>query len=248
VRPQIMVVMPAYNEGEGIGGFLDEIVQAFAGRRVRILVVDDASTDGTAAAVTTAREGGVPVEVLVNASNRGHGPSTIRALRSGLEEGADVVVAVDGDGQFLGQDIAAVAECAMVEDVAVEGCRFDRSDPWFRRFVSSGTRLLVRTASGASPRDANTPLRAYPSPLLRSLLGRIPDDLATPNLIISALLRIDGHPIVEIPVRSLPRRGADATGSTWGRRARLLPTRRFISFCRRALTQWLRLRGGARLS
>jgi len=245
MTPQTVVVMPAFNEAEGIGEFLDEIVQAFPEGHVRIIVVDDASSDGTAAAVTAAGERGVPVRVVVNKSNRGHGPSTLRALRCGLKEGADVIVAVDGDGQFLGTDIAAVAERTVHGIVPVEGCRFNRSDPWFRRFVSASTRLLVRVTSGSSPLDANTPLRAYPPALLRSLLERLPDDLATPNLIVSAMLRRDGVAVIEVPVRSLPRRGSQSSGSTWGQRAHFFPSRRFITFCWRALAQWTRLRGGA---
>jgi dolichol-phosphate mannosyltransferase len=248
MKPRIAVVMPAFNEAEGIVGFLEEIVQAFQEGQVSVLVVDDASTDGTAATVTAAAERGLPVRVVVNQPNRGHGPSTLRALRCGLDEGVDVVVAVDGDGQFLGTDIAAVAVRAQAEGVPVEGCRFDRSDPWFRRLVSGVTRLLVRAASGTNPQDANTPLRAYPATLLQALLDRLSKDLVTPNLIISALLRRDGVTIIEMPVRSLPRRGSTAAGSTWGQRVHILPSRRFIMFCWRAFTQWARLRGGTRVS
>jgi glycosyltransferase involved in cell wall biosynthesis len=242
---QTVVVMPAFNEAEGIGGFLDEIVQAFPEGHVRVIVVDDASSDGTAAVIIAAGERGVPVRVVVNGFNRGHGPSTLRALRCGLEEGADVIVAVDGDGQFLGTDIAAVAERAGCGIVPAEGCRSDRPDPWFRHLVSAVTRLLVRAASGSSPLDANTPLRAYPPSLLQSLLDRLPDDLVTPNLIISAMLRRDEIAVIEVPVQSLPRRGSQASGSTWGQRAHLLPSRRFIIFCWRAFAQWTWLRGGA---
>ncbi len=237
--------MPAFNEAEGIAEFLEEIVQSFPRGQVQIVVVDDASTDGTSAAVTRAADRGLPARAVVNELNFGHGRSTLRALQYGLREGADVIVSVDGDGQFLGEDIAAVAELARRSTTAVEGCRFNRSDPWFRGLVSAVTRVLVRTASGSSPVDANTPLRAYPAPLLQSLIDRLPDNLVTPNLIISAMIRREGVDVIEIPVRSLPRRGTEISGSTWGQRVSVLPSLRFITFCWRAFVQWAQLRGGA---
>ena len=95
----IVVAMPAYNEAEGIPEFLHEISVAFSGLDLQFVVVDDCSADGTANVV---KDLGLPgMHALRNEVNSGHGPSTLRALQEALDLGGDIIVAVDGDGQFL---------------------------------------------------------------------------------------------------------------------------------------------------
>jgi dolichol-phosphate mannosyltransferase len=239
---RVAVVMPAWNEAEGIAGFLDELQDALSGWAVEFVVVDDCSSDGTAAAVQAAGQRGTSVSVLSNDVNRGHGPSTMRALRAGLATGADVVVAIDGDGQFIGSDVArVVARIAAGDTQVVEGVRADRGDALYRRLTSEVTRALVWSRAHTLPADANTPLRAYRPDLLRRLLDRVPPDAMTPNLIISALCRKWRVALAEVPVNSRPRRGVSVQGTTWGARRAGLPSRRFVTFCLRATGEWVRL-------
>lgn len=234
-----VVVMPAFDEADGITGFLTEILDAFESVHVSIRIIDDCSSDGTAHGVAELASRGLPVHVTSNRANLGHGPSTVAALREGLASGAEVVVTVDGDGQFLGRDIAAVARAVVPGGrMVVEGVRTVRSDPLYRRVVSLGTRALVRVACGVTPEDANTPLRGYPREVLNGLLSRLPSEPMVPNLMISALTRADGIRVLQIPVRSMPRRGASTVGTSWGGIGRMLPSRRFIRFCRAAITDW----------
>ena len=239
---KVTVVMPAWNEAEGIEGFLEELDSALAEWTTEFIVVDDRSTDGTALSARAAGQGGVRVSVLPNDMNRGHGPSTMRALRAGLASGADIIVAIDGDGQFLGPDVRrVVAVLAEGTGQVVEGVRSGRGEAAYRRATSEVTRALVWTRARRLPADANTPLRAYRPEVLGRLLDRVPPDAMTPNLIISALSRKWDVPLVEVPVASRPRRGASAHGTTWGARRASLPSRRFVEFCLRATGEWVRL-------
>ena len=238
-----VVVMPAFNEADGISEFLGEVVASFPGQSVRVIVVDDASRDETFDLVRGLTATGLPVEVVTNDMNLGHGRSTRRALLAGLNAGGDVIVAVDGDGQFRGEDIASVARIVAEGRAQVaEGVRVGRDDPTYRKAVSAGTRWLVWRAAGTSPRDANTPLRAYRPDVLRELLSMIPEDALTPNLAISTLVRRHEMVLVEIEVESLVRRGKTAVGSTWGASRQLFPNRRFIRFCRDSIRQWRKFR------
>lgn len=239
---RFVVVMPAYNEAEGMAEFLEEIVAAFAAGEVSVVVVDDASRDGTRAVVERLQAGGFPVQAFVNEVNLGHGPTTIRALTAGVESDAEVIVAVDGDGQFTGEGIAMVAQSLLVDHVdVVEGVRNGRSDPPYRTAVSAATRQLVKSATGVRPRDANTPLRAYRRERLSEVLLALPKDAMTPNLLISARTRRDNWVVREVDVASLQRRGASGVGTTWGPSLALLPSRRFLRFCWNALLQWRRI-------
>jgi len=233
--------MPAWNEAEGIADFIQEISEALAQWPHRFIVVDDCSTDGTAEVVRKLGHQGIDSVVVTNARNRGHGPSTITALRLGLDAGTPSIIAVDGDGQFRGIDIAHVVQALLEQDAdVVEGIRRDRNDPMFRRVVSALTRIMVWTRVRRWPGDANTPLRAYTAPALAQLVASVPEDAATPNLLISAMCRAGGLAVIELPVTSISRRGDNEVGNTWGTRRKAIPSKRFLTFCGKAAIEWVR--------
>lgn len=235
----VAVVMPAYNEEAGIPGFLREIVAAMSGLEVRLFVADDCSTDRTGA-VLDGLTAELPLTVLPGERNAGHGPTTLRALSAGLASGADVIVAVDGDGQFVGSDMRTLVDMLLMRGAdIIEGVRTGRDDPIFRRVTSWTTRSLVQLRAHERPQDANTPLRVYRPEVLARLLSAVPADAMTPNLLISALARSSRLVILEVPVSSIPRRGGDPGGSTWRAKRQSVPSRRYVDFCIKAGRQWV---------
>ena len=237
----VVVAMPAYNESEGIPEFLEEIRVNFADLDLQIVVVDDCSQDDTARVV---KDLGIPgMHAVRNDINSGHGPSTIRALSEALDLGGDVVVAVDGDGQFRGSDMRRLVNVLMATDLEiVEGIRSHRDDPWFRRITSAATRQMVRSRAGEAVLDANTPLRVYRREALARLLRGLPDSqMAVPNLAFSVLTRRWGIRVAAIPVASLPRRGSTSESITWKQKRSWLPSRRYVTFCAGATRQWIGL-------
>jgi glycosyltransferase involved in cell wall biosynthesis len=236
----IAVVMPAWNESEGIVGFIDELLTALAEWQPRVIIINDSSTDETELRLQELVDRGLPVQFSTNEANSGHGPSTIRALQLGLVSGAQRVISIDGDGQFVGEDVARLVSISLEgrQDI-VEGVRTSREDPAYRKFVSATTRTLVWTRSRSWPKDANTPLRVYRPEILADLLEVIPASASTPNLLISALSRRWPISLAEVEVTSIPRRGSDSNGSTWGIKRKALPSKRFVSFCRKAIREWI---------
>lgn len=236
----IAVVMPAWNEAQGITGFLTELQDALSRWDPVFIVVDDCSSDRTAEVAAAVAETGIRCQVHRNDRNLGHGPTTLRALRLGADLEPEAVIAIDGDGQFIGADVAAVVERLLVSSAdVVEGVRRERGDPLYRRLVSASTRTLVWTRAHERPADANTPLRAYRPEVLTRLLATLPPSASTPNLLISALCRQWGLRVIELPVRSIPRRGPDKQGSTWQNRRASLPSKRFVRFCVNAAQEWV---------
>ena len=239
---RVAVVMPAWNEEEGIAEFIRELDSALGRHDAVFIVIDDASTDATVLRLEELMASGVRIEYQTNPENSGHGVSTVRALELGLAKNPDRVVSLDGDGQFLGCDVLRTLEASLVEDTdVVEGVRTDRGEPLYRRMTSLGTRCLVWMRSGKWPADANTPLRVYKPDALQALLDIVPSGNLTPNLMISVVTRRRNLRLVEVPVRSIPRRGTSSIGSTWGSAPLQLPSRRFLIFCWRAFTGWMTL-------
>lgn len=94
---KLIINIPAYNESMAIGKTIQGIPRSFDGiSEVLVQVVDDGSSDGTA---KVAREAGADIIVQHN-TNRRLGIVFNSAVRSALENGADLMVNIDADGQF----------------------------------------------------------------------------------------------------------------------------------------------------
>ena len=138
----LSLVIPAFNEGLGIGRAVAEAVAALARftHSFEVLVVDDGSTDDTATVVVElARENG-RVRLLKHEENRGYGA----ALRTGFEAARyDYIAFTDADCQFDLADLEPLLALAIDKGIAV-GRREKRQDIARRRFFSWGYNCLVR--------------------------------------------------------------------------------------------------------
>jgi glycosyltransferase involved in cell wall biosynthesis len=100
---RVAVVVPAFDEERLIGTTLSGIPDFVD----RILVIDDASRDGTA---ERARASGDPrVEVVSHARNQGVGAAILTGYRRALDEGIDVTCVMAGDNQMDPADLEAIA-------------------------------------------------------------------------------------------------------------------------------------------
>ena len=115
-RSDAWVVIPAYNEAPVIGGVVAGVRAFFP----RVLVIDDASSDDTAA---IARAAGA--YTATHPINLGQGAALQTGFEAALARGARYVVTFDADGQHDPADAAAMVDRARAEDLAfVLGSRF----------------------------------------------------------------------------------------------------------------------------
>jgi glycosyltransferase involved in cell wall biosynthesis len=231
--PSVAVAIPAYNEAEGIGEFLREIdaaVAPVAGSLV-LVVVDDVSTDDTVAAAEATRDD-LSGELIVTrrAVNGGHGPAAVDAYNLALDTGAQLILGVDGDGQFLGTDLRRVL--VLLEDGGdgVCGVRRFRYDPWFRMLMTKLLRLYIGRYFGVPTRDANCPLRGYRADLLDELLHWVPAEALIPNVHLAVLAARRGATLVEVDVNHRVRRGSSETGTMFASSARWGMFKRLVNF------------------
>ncbi len=234
--------MPVFNEASGIIDFVSELNLIFKDYDMKIFIVDDYSNDKTPDILAELEQSAQIGGWFRNPKNLGHGPSTLKAINLGIQSGAEKIITVDGDGQFLGSDIKKVFDHLNTDISVVEGARINRQEPLFRKFVTFIVRYLVFAKSLSLPKDANTPLRAYHSSVARQILATIEKDCPIPNLVISVILRKEKVSITETIVRSQPRRGVEKSGTTWNQKHRHLPSLRFLKFCNTSFRYWLRQR------
>lgn len=138
-------ILPAFNEERRVG----EVVREVRGMGVDVAVVDDGSTDGTAAA---AREAGAVV--LEHIRNRGKGMALFTGFEWAREEGYELALTMDADGQHAASDIPAFLAAwrrtragVIVGDRTGEAAKMPRGrravDRWMARSLSKLTRQWV---------------------------------------------------------------------------------------------------------
>jgi glycosyltransferase involved in cell wall biosynthesis len=107
-RELVTIVIPAFNEGEGIGAVLGRLKEELGGQVAEIIVVDDGSTDGTAEAAAA-----TGVRVISHPNNRGYGAALKTGIRAARTE---LILTMDADGQHRLEDVAALCEAACAAD------------------------------------------------------------------------------------------------------------------------------------
>ncbi len=207
---RVLVIVPAYNESASLPGVLASLREHAP--ECDVCVVDDGSTDGTAAA---ARAFGA--RVLASPLNLGIGGAVQTGYLWAREHGYDVAVQVDGDGQhdprYVGAAVTAVTEGA---DLVV-GSRFLARDG----FQSTGLRRagirylswFLRLRCGARVTDPTSGFRAAGRRTLELFASEYPSDYPEPESVGLAVRA--GLVVREIPVTMRARKHGRSTIGAW---------------------------------
>jgi glycosyltransferase involved in cell wall biosynthesis len=162
-----VVVVPTYNEAAALPALLDAVLES--GADVDILVVDDASPDGTGRFADEYAARHARVSVLHRPGKMGLGSAYRDGFRLALQRGADAVVEMDADHSHNPKYLAPILACLEVDADVVIGSRYVdgvRVENWpFRRLLLSRfANYYVNFATGISSReisDATSGYRAY---------------------------------------------------------------------------------------
>lgn len=167
MRPEISVVVPAYNEVESLPPLFAELRDALAstGRTWELIVVDDGSTDGSRELIEREAERDDRVRAFVLERNAGQSA----ALAAGLGRvRGDIVVTLDADLQNDPADLPKLLAALANADV-VSGVRAKRQDTWVR-LVSSRIANAVRRGVLKDPvTDIGCSFKAYRREVLEGL-------------------------------------------------------------------------------
>jgi glycosyltransferase involved in cell wall biosynthesis len=147
--------IPAYNEESMIADVIKRTLKYVD----KVVVCDDGSTDKTAL-----RSENAAATVIKHEKNLGKGAAMKSLFRCAKELGADVVVTIDGDGQFLPEDIPKLLSPILEENFdIVIGNRFDNNNemPSYRKIGNKVLDKMANIASELSFRDTQSGFRAY---------------------------------------------------------------------------------------
>jgi len=155
-------VLPTLNEAENLAAVVARLREVAPDAAV--LVVDDASTDGTARIADGLAGADPAVRVLHRRGKKGYGESLTEGFRAALDSGADVVASMDCD--FSHEPAALPSLLAAIEEAdVVIGSRYVPGGSvnfgLYRRSLSAAANAFVRALFGLSVRDCTSGFRAY---------------------------------------------------------------------------------------
>ena len=189
----VSVIIPAYNEEEGIASVVAGVLAGGAWREV--LVVDDGSNDRTAERAASAG-----ARVVRHPYNKGNGA----AVKTGVREATgDVVLLMDADGQHDPADAARIVAPVGVHDMVI-GARSARDQDLVRALGNGVFKAVASWLTGRPIPDLTCGFRAARRDRMLEVLHLLPNGFSYPTTSCLAFLKA-GHNVAFEPIRARPR-------------------------------------------
>lgn len=209
MKPEVSIIIPAYEEEDRLGSSLEKIVAYLRGEapNTEIIVVDDGSKDGTAESAERffSEVSDIPARVIRYEQNRGKG----YAVKTGLQAAtADIALFSDAD---LSTPIAEMPK--LIDpirtgkyDITFGSRALDRSligthQPWRREQGGKVFNLVVRTLTGLPFWDTQCGFKAFNLTKFRPLLDLMQIDRFGFDVEFLYVANLHGLRLEEIPVR-----------------------------------------------
>lgn len=202
----VSLIIPAYNEENGIGGVLDRLLEDMEGSGLtyEIIVVDDGSRDGTAAALAP-YEGAITL--LRHPENKGYGASLKTGIRRARYE---LICITDADGTYPNERIPELVEhMATRGDSMVVGARTGEhvAIPLIRRPAKWVLGRLANFVASQHIPDLNSGLRVFERAVALRMFNILPDKFSFTTTITLAMLT-NGYPVSFVPINYHARIGS----------------------------------------
>lgn len=196
-------MLPTYNEKEN----LERVVEGVRHLGHDVLVVDDASPDGTGELADGLAEADTGVRVLHRERKLGLGSAYEEAFRIGLAEGTALFVEMDADGSHRWQDLEAIVDAARGCGGLAVGSRYIKGGeivgwPPHRLLLSRLANAYCRALLRLRTHDCTSGFRCYTRDLLSSIeLDEIVSQGYSFQIeMVHRAVRL-GYPVVEVPIR-----------------------------------------------
>jgi dolichol-phosphate mannosyltransferase len=195
--------MPTFNEVQN----LERVVGGVRVLGHDVLIVDDASPDGTGELADRLAAADNGVQVLHRTRKLGLGSAYEDGFRAGLADGAELLVEMDADGSHLPKDLDGIVEAARRSGGLAIGSRYIRGGsiegwPFYRWLLSWGANVYCRILLGLPTHDCTSGYRCYTKDLVKRI-GL--DDIVSQGYSFQIEMvwraRRLGYPVVEVPIR-----------------------------------------------
>lgn len=204
-RPHLGVVVPAYNEEARIGPTLGRIAAYLEGQEYpwTVSVVDDGSSDTTAAIVRSFAQKFPQTSLLSYSPNHGKG----YAVRCGmLKSDADFLLLSDADLASPIEEVEALFAAIEGHDVAIgsrplKDSRLEVRQPWYREMLGRAFNFAVQTLAVPGIKDTQCGFKLFRGEVAHDVFSRCKLDGFGFDFEALMVCRDLGYKIAEVPVR-----------------------------------------------
>jgi dolichol-phosphate mannosyltransferase len=168
----VWLVIPTYNESANVEAIVDASLEVLPPSR-RVLIVDDASPDGTGQIADRLAADNPDIAVLHRTRKEGIGPAYVAGFREALGGGAELVAQMDADFSHDPRDLPRLLEAAEEADLVVGSRYVDGGGvtDWgpTRRAVSRWGSAYARAALGVGVHDLTGGFKVFRRPVLEAI-------------------------------------------------------------------------------
>ncbi len=207
----VSVVVPLFDEEENVAPLVAELLPVLEGigRPFEIVLVDDGSRDGTAAAIEAERS---RRPELVRHVSLARNTGQTAAIDAGFRHArGELLVMMDGDLQVDPADIPAMIAAAADHDL-VHGWRWQRHDTAFKRIQTRIANAIRNRLTGESVHDTGCPLKVFRREVVASLKLR-----TGLHRFFVTLAKMEGFRTLEMKVNHRPRQAGRSKYGMWNR-------------------------------
>jgi dolichol-phosphate mannosyltransferase len=215
---RILVITPTYNERENIERFVEGVLRWMP--EAHVLVVDDASPDGTGDVADRLAANDPRVKVMHRPGKRGIGTAYVQGFQRGLAEGYDIFFEMDAD---LSHDPAHLPSFLKAFERGADVVIGSRNIPgggvtgWGagRHFLSKGGSLYSRTILGLPIRDLTSGYKAFRGSVLRAIdLDGVRSEGYSFQIELTYRAIKRGFAVVEVPIHFVDRKNGQSKMSS----------------------------------
>lgn len=206
----LAVILPVYNEEEIIEYVINNLVLELTELEIdyKIFAYNDGSKDNSAIILEKLANNNSNITVI-NKPNAGHGPTILKGYK---EHAADFswIFQIDADNEMEPEYFSRLWEKRFDYDLLMP-IREGRIQNLSRKIVSSFSRLCMRIFYGTGPWDVNSPFRLIRSAKFIDLFEKLPNNIYSPNLLISGLAAKKHFKIFECEIPCKPRQTGEVS-------------------------------------
>jgi glycosyltransferase involved in cell wall biosynthesis len=195
----LSIIAPAFNEADCLPALVESLVQTLRPleQRFEIILVDDASTDETAAVISNLCKSHPEVRGIRHRINSGQSAAVISGMQASRGR---LLVTLDADMQNPPSEIPRLLAQLTPETDAVCGVRTQRNDPFVRRISSKIANAVRDRITGVPVKDAGCGMRL----MRRSAVQELPVFNGL-HRFITTILKLQGFTVREVPIAHSPR-------------------------------------------
>ena len=207
---KLVVVIPVYNEQDAIQKVLEKWSTQLDSLQIdyKIFAYNDGSKDNTAEILNEISKSN-PNVIAINKPNSGHGPTILKGYKDNAPD-FDWIFQTDSDDETEAADFNKLWEKRNDYDFLI-GRRNDRVQVITRKIVSFFSRLCISMFYGKGVWDANSPYRLMRSEKFVEIFNQIPENVFSPNVMISGIVSKKKMKFIEIPISSKQRQTGEVS-------------------------------------